>query len=174
MPNFGIFQSKLCCSSLHHICAQYSRHLPSSTTSNPYLSPAWHQGLGSAMASMVAIGIALGSLGSIAINTGNNLQSLGMAQLEMKDHEEVRASPLGFTSQQLFSPSSCEHSVTCSCILGNCAMRLSEYEYFNSLNDVSEAKGFFDFLLNVKLEHCRGPYRPCVVLQHTLTAAGEA
>jgi len=47
------------------------------------------------MASMVAIGIALGSLGSIAINTGNNLQSLGMAQLEMKDHEEVRGFPTG-------------------------------------------------------------------------------
>jgi hypothetical protein len=29
-----------------------------------------------------ALGIVLGALGSVAINTGNNLQSLGMAQLE--------------------------------------------------------------------------------------------
>jgi hypothetical protein len=38
------------------------------------------------------LGIALGSLGSIAINTGNNLQSLGMCQLEARfeaeSHEE--------------------------------------------------------------------------------------
>ena len=33
------------------------------------------------------IGIILGCAGSIAINTGNNLQSLGMAQLEVKYHK---------------------------------------------------------------------------------------
>jgi hypothetical protein len=53
------------------------------------------------MTSLVTIGIALGSLGSIAINTGNNLQSLGMAQLEMKDHEEARDSCSIATKYQL-------------------------------------------------------------------------
>lgn len=37
---------------------------------------------------MVPLGIALGTLGSIAINAGNNLQSYGMAQLEAKIHAE--------------------------------------------------------------------------------------
>jgi len=37
-----------------------------------------------------SLGIALGALGSVAINTGNNLQSLGMAKLE-KAAAEARA-----------------------------------------------------------------------------------
>ena len=38
--------------------------------------------------SLTVLGIALGSLGSVAINTGNNVQSLGMAQLEVRVHAE--------------------------------------------------------------------------------------
>jgi len=38
--------------------------------------------------SLTGLGIALGSLGSVAINTGNNVQSLGMAQLEARVHAE--------------------------------------------------------------------------------------
>jgi hypothetical protein len=38
--------------------------------------------------SMTGLGIALGTLGSIAINSGNNLQSLGMTQLEARVQAE--------------------------------------------------------------------------------------
>lgn len=34
--------------------------------------------------SLLGVGIGLGLIGSIAINLGNNLQSLGMSQLEVK------------------------------------------------------------------------------------------
>ena len=36
---------------------------------------------------MLFVGITLGVLGSVFINTGNNLQSLGMAQLEVRYHK---------------------------------------------------------------------------------------
>jgi hypothetical protein len=39
--------------------------------------------------STLGLGIFLGALGSVSINTGNNLQSLGMAQLEIKANEEA-------------------------------------------------------------------------------------
>lgn len=35
------------------------------------------------------LGVILGLLGSVAINTGNNIQSLGMNQLEEKKRKEV-------------------------------------------------------------------------------------
>ena len=38
--------------------------------------------------SMTGLGIALGTLGSVAINSGNNLQSLGMTQLEARVQAE--------------------------------------------------------------------------------------
>ena len=37
------------------------------------------------------LGITLGVLGSVCINTGNNIQSLGMAQLEVKYHQLAAA-----------------------------------------------------------------------------------
>merc|ERR1719193_3026627 len=40
------------------------------------------------MMSTVALGVVLGLVGSIAINTGNNLQSLGMQQLEDSESDE--------------------------------------------------------------------------------------
>lgn len=40
---------------------------------------------------MVAIGITLGLAGSIFINTGNNMQSLGMHTLEMEKMHEMKA-----------------------------------------------------------------------------------
>mmetsp|Transcript_46124 Transcript_46124/g.104194 ORF Transcript_46124/g.104194 Transcript_46124/m.104194 type:complete len:296 (-) Transcript_46124:833-1720(-) len=44
--------------------------------------------------STTGLGIFLGALGSVAINSGNNLQSLGMAQLEAKISPEIQVEKL--------------------------------------------------------------------------------
>lgn len=78
----------------------YRQLLTMDTTKNPFthfltasltptLAPSQPIPAIPAIRDTLVIGICLGLLGSVCINLGNNLQSLGMTQLEMKQHNSL-------------------------------------------------------------------------------------